>query len=276
MKKNTLLVTYDFTPEADNAISHAVTLAKRSNAIVQVLHIVNDNSDVEDARKKLTKKLETISSNEDYALEPYIRIGSIFEEIGDHATEIGARFVFMATHGMNLFQKLTGSRALKVITNSDSPFIVVQERKPRAEGYKKIVLPLDLSRDSKQKLKHAATVASHFDSKIFIIIPKEDTTEEKNDILRNVKFAKQYLTEKGAECEVHIAAGNDDFEKEVIRFAGSVEADLITIMNTGSESLLGVLGSSYAQTLITNDAHIPVLTVNPKEVGTGGGQGLFG
>ena len=53
--------------------------------------------------------------------------------------------------------------------------------------------------------------------------------------------------------------------KDVIRYAASIEADLISIMNLHEKSLMGMFGQTYEQQIITNEAEIPVLVLNPFE-----------
>ena len=45
-----------------------------------------------------------------------VRVGNIFDDIGDVAAELGISLIFMGTHGSSRWQKIIGSRALKVIT----------------------------------------------------------------------------------------------------------------------------------------------------------------
>jgi hypothetical protein len=58
------------------------------------------------------------------------------------------------------------------------------------------------------------------------------------------------------------------FDKEVVKYAVSVEADLIAIMNLNRSSFLSAITANYEQYIITNDALIPTLIVNPIEIGT--------
>jgi len=50
-----------------------------------------------------------------------------------------------------------------------------------------------------------------------------------------------------------------------------VDADLLAIMNLAQGNIFGVLGVPYEQEIITNEAMVPVLMMNPRETGTGGG-----
>ena len=59
----------------------------------------------------------------------------------------------MGTHGASRWQQIIGSRALKVITSSPVPFILVQEKLMNDTGYDHIVVPLDLNFETKQKLE---------------------------------------------------------------------------------------------------------------------------
>ena len=53
--------------------------------------------------------------------------------------------------------------------------------------------------------------------------------------------------------------------KDVVRHAAAIESDLISIMNLHEKSLMGILGQTYEQQIITNEAQIPVLITNPIE-----------
>ena len=58
-------------------------------------------------------------------------------------------------------------------------------------------------------------------------------------------------------------ADSAGFDKEVVKHAVKVDADLIAIMNLQKNQLLGMFGSNHEQYMITNEAQIPVLIVNP-------------
>jgi len=62
--------------------------------------------------------------------------------------------------------------------------------------------------------------------------------------------------------------------KAVVKHAIKVDADLITIMNLAQGNIFGVLGVPYEQEIITNEAQIPVMCMNPR-VNTGGGGWTF-
>ncbi|MBL7956447.1 MAG: universal stress protein [Flavobacteriales bacterium] len=270
---NKILVPTDFTKVADNAMSHAMRLAKHTGAEVYLLHVVANQDETEVTRRKLELEQQRAQAMEsEVRVHKLVRVGSIFDDIGDAAAEIDANLIVMGTHGMRGMQFITGSRALRVITSSNVPFVVVQERPIKEGGYDSIVVPLDLHKETRQKLTVVAEMARTFNSKVHLIVPKEEDEFLHKQLQNHIKFANQYLDERGIKHDAVIASEDSgDFVKAVIKHAVSVDADLIAIMNLAQGNIFGVLGVPYEQEVITNEAQIPVMCMNPKETGTGGG-----
>jgi nucleotide-binding universal stress UspA family protein len=256
------LVPHDFTPVADTALEHAAKVAITTQGEVHLLHVVSKPGQVEEARENLNKVIENATAKYGIAFTPHIRIGNIFDDIGDTAKEIKASLIFMGTHGARGWQKIVGSDALRVITHSEVPFIVVQQKGIKDTGYDDIVVPLDLDKETKQKLSIVADMAKYFNSRIHIITPTEDDEYLAHQLNSNIIFAKKFLSERGIEFTTHIA--EDDFERAIVRLATSIDADLIAIMNMQANKVAGnFFSSSSEQHLITNDAQIPICVVNP-------------
>jgi nucleotide-binding universal stress UspA family protein len=160
-------------------------------------------------------------------------------------------------------KKITGSYALKVITNSSVPFIVVQDQLMNETGYDSIVVPLDLNKQTKQKLELAASMALYFDSEVHLITPYESDEFLNNKLKANRAWAAKYLNSKSVKFTTHIVDKGDSLTEGIFKLSSEVDADLIAIMNLQNNSLMGVLGSSYQQEIISNELKIPVLCVNP-------------
>lgn len=271
--KKRILVPTDFTKVADCAMNHASALAELMDAEVNILHIVSKQSELEEARLKVAMEVERAKRWSDRVkVKTQVRVGSVYEEIGNTASEIGAELIIMGTHGMRGMQFITGSRALRVITNGNVPFIVVQERNIKENGYSDIVVPMDLQRETRQKVALVADMASYFNSKVHVITPRETDEFLHKQLENNIRFAKQYFGERRVELEATIAdVDSGSFVDAVVNHARKVDADLIAIMNLAKGNIFGVLGVPYEQEIITNEAMIPVMLMNPRESATGGG-----
>ena len=272
MSLKSILVPTDFTKEAHTAINHAVELANTINGEVILLHVVENKEDVEPTKAKLAEEQKLANEMEgSVPVKTMIRIGNIFDDIGDSAAEINASMIIMGTHGASGWQKVAGSHALKVVTNSSVPFVIVQNDMMHVGGYDKIMIPLDLHNETKQKLEIVADMAKYFGSEVHIFTPKETDEFLSNKLNGNIAWAKKYLAEKGIKSATHVSE-KGNFVKNMISTAQDLDIDLISIMNLQKNSLMGMFGSSYEQSIITNDAQIPVLCVNPKVVSSAGGS----
>lgn len=262
MEKKTIIVPHDFTPVADNALNHAINTAKTTGAEIYILHVVSKEKAIAEAEGKLKQLITKAAS--DVPMHPVVRVGNIFDDIGDFASEVHAELIFMGTHGQHGWQHITGSHALKVITHSTVPFIVVQEKGIKESGYDDIVVPLDLNKETKQKLAYVANIATYFKSRVHVITPDESDEFLRHQVKANIQFAVKFFQERGIEVTTKVAP-NSGFDKEVVKHAVSLDADLIAIMNLNRNNMLGVITASHEQYILTNDAQIPTLIVNPVQ-----------
>jgi nucleotide-binding universal stress UspA family protein len=275
MSKQIILIPVDFSNVSRVAMEHGVKLAQTINGEILLLHVVEGNTEVAAAKKKLEEEEKLITrSDANVSVKSMVRIGNIFDDIGDTASEVDARLIIMGTHGAKGWQKIAGSHALKVITHSNVPFLVVQNTGIKESGYDDIVVPLDLNKETKQKLDIVSNMARYFDSKIHIIAPYETDEFLVHKLNGNIAFAKKFLKDRGIVSTVKIAEKGKNFTKEIIKHAKEVDADLISIMNLGRTHFMG-LGGSEEQDIIANEANIPVMCVNPVSTTVSSGSVLF-
>lgn len=265
-KDKKILVPHDFTKVGDIAVDHALLMGKTIGADVVVIHIIENKKQIAEARLKLEALKDRLRVEKGATIETICRIGNIFEDIDKAATEMEASLIIMGTHGLRGMQFLTGGRALKIVTESSVPFIIVQERTIRAHGYHRLVVPLDLHKETKQKLSLVTDIARYFGSKVYLVSPGETDEFLKNQLDRNIIYAKDYLESKNIPYEVEITeTKSDGFVKSLLKYSAAVEADLICIMNFYDNSIMSIFNQNYEQQVITNEAQIPVLCVNPIE-----------
>jgi nucleotide-binding universal stress UspA family protein len=256
-----IITPYDFTRVSEVALDHALVMGKTIKATVYVTHIIDNKFQVAEAKAKMNALKEWVRTEKGENIETIVRIGNIFEDIDKVSSEMEADLIIMGTHGIRGMQFLTGSRALKIVTESLVPFIVTQERTIRPHGYHKLVVPMDLQKETKQKLTSVGNMAKYFNSKVYLVSPNETDEFLRNQLERNLAFAKEYLERRGIDYDVEITE-NKSFVKSMIKYAAAIEADLICIVNSHESGFMGMFSSSEEQQVINNDAQIPVLCVN--------------
>lgn len=275
MDKKLILVPTDFSKVGENALNHAIKVATNANAEVCMLHVVHKSDMLAEARAKLKIAKERAKQEYGFDVITVARVGTIFEDIGDMAEELEATLVIMGTQGLRGLQFITGGRALRIVTNANTPFIIVQERPIRENGYDDIVVPLDLHKETKQKLDLVADMAKYFDSRIHIIVPDETDEFLKNQVTRNLHSARAFFDQMEIPHTTRIAEYKGDFDDAIIDYAVELDADLISIMNLPGSSLANIIGGNYVQNIITNKAQIPAMLLNPRQVTTASIFGAF-
>jgi len=274
-KNSIILVPTDFSEQAATAIQHAATIARAAGDEVRLIHVVNSDTktklkkageSLDDLNAKMAKEVSAIEQTYGVKAGQHLREGSIFTTIGEVAEEIGARLMVMGTHGVVGMQHITGAWAVRVITSSTVPAIVVQKKKLVSEkGYENIVFPVDSAKETKQKVIHTVAMAKHFGSTVHILSSHEDDEFIANARDRNVQWAEGMFKKNGVAYTITQATkSGGDFAKQIIKFAAGKNADLIVILTYDAEMNLKtfVLGADNER-IINNDAQIPTMCVNP-------------
>lgn len=272
---NIILVPTDFTNEAECAINHGCMLAKRNNNELRLLHVLNkeskselkkNNEGVESIIQKLQNQCTYFAEKYGIKVAYILKEGSIFTLIGEVANELKAALVVMGTHGVVGMQKLTGSFAIKVIESSDVPVIVVKNKMPTEDGYKKIVLPVDFSVETKQKTMQTLNMAKMFDATVFLYKQKGIDEVHQNKVELNTQFIKRYLKDQEIPfVEEQQKKATVDFDKDFIQYAKDVEANLIIILTTKEKEFIEFMLGPVEQKVINNKEEIPVMCIHPLQ-----------
>ncbi|MBL7883162.1 MAG: universal stress protein [Bacteroidia bacterium] len=276
-----ILIPMDFSETALTAIEHAAFTAQIFKADLVLLHvaektwekfsIVSPELRVEaptDFVKAIEKRLEDIAAGirSKYGVKStcITTEGNIFSEIVNVSKEHEVDLVVMGTHGTSgVVEFFVGSNTYKVVTESICPVISVRAHANKV-GFKDIVLPIDDSKHSRQKVNHAIVMAKQFASKIHILglAEGDDATEMKKFELK-LEQIEEYLKKNDVLYSRKVINGGNQ-AKATYEYAKEINADLIVIMTDQDETLTGRLLGTYAQQII-NHSKIPVMSIQPVE-----------
>jgi nucleotide-binding universal stress UspA family protein len=259
-----ILVPTDFSKVGDCALQHAISLAGITGAEVSLLHIVASEKDKAAAETKLNAVIAAQQSS-GITIHPVIKTGNIFDDIGGVADTLGATLIVMGTHGVKGMQHVTGSYAVKVITNSSAPYIVVQQRPPRKE-IRTILFPVDMAKENKQSLAMTIKMAQTYKASVNLYVMHEEDSFLKNSIKRNAEYALQAFKKNNVNCIIEHATEKKNFVKQFLKHAGSIDADMIVVINTQERGVHELLSGTSEREVITNENEIPVMIINPMHI----------
>ncbi len=273
---NQILVPIDFSEQSIIALGQSYNLARLSKADIVLIHVIDDSSYLPFFQKKEDKELEQKISDElkklatettsktGVKVSTLIRKGKIYETIQEVATELNCSFIVMGTNGSVGLKRFIGSNALRVIRESPCPVITIKGKKHRT-GCKNIVLPLDVTKETKEKVNTAIEFAELFGSTIHLItVLNTDDEFIVNKLKRQMNQVHEFIREQNIPCTVEFILG-DDIPKEVIEFADRNKSDLIMIMTQQELNWTDLMFISSSAQEIINGTDIPVLSIRPKE-----------
>jgi nucleotide-binding universal stress UspA family protein len=273
-KKRTVLVPTDFTDVIEYAIEHGAGICKTQGYKLTLLHIINRDTKSYLKKEKLTgsvihdrleKKAKEISQEYGIEVDYIAKEGSIFSTIAEVAKEVGANKLVLGVHGKVGVQHIVGSYAMKVIESSPAPVIVVQKRGFR-DGYNNIVLPIDDTMESKQKVKWAIHIARKFNSNVHIFAMNISDSVRKSKIKGSVQQIKKFFAQNNINFTEKFADKGTAFPKQILSYSQSIDADLILIMTNPNNLLPTFMVSQWEEQILFNDSLIPIMAINPVDL----------
>ncbi len=276
-----ILIPYDFSETAELALEHATFMAKLHKAEVHLLHVIESYSFTSAISNAFTKsqteyesKIETSANvrlaeiadklhrSSGITVKTSTEVGKIYKKIISVAESMNIDIIVMGTHGASGFQEfLVGSNSYRVVMGAPCPVISVQTHAKKI-GFKDLVLPIDNSSVSRQKVKHAVELAKHYNSVVHIagIMTMNDVEMQRRFEVK-VYQVKEYCEEHEIPYTVKMFKG-DNISTLTMEYASQINADLIIIM-TEQESA-GLFMGSFAQQVV-NHSKIPVMSIRPDE-----------
>ncbi len=277
-----IVIPIDFSETALLAIEHAAFMAKLYQADLLLVHIVEHNwqsfSIVAPEIKfelpgnifslietKLQDIAERIRADYGVNASTLSTEGVVCEEIVELARTEKADLIVMGTHGVSGFAEVfMGSNSFRVVTLSPCPILTVQTHSRRV-GFSEILLPIDNSRHSRQKVKYTAELAKQYGARINILgLLEEDDRGDLDKFEKKVEQVRIFIESCGIQVTVHKRIGGN-LARNTLEFAKLNNADLIVIMTDQEENFTGSFLGPYAQQIV-NHSWIPVLSFKPIEV----------
>lgn len=270
VEKSMILVTWDFTEVSENALLHAQIAAKKIRTKVVLLHIVKKDSEIQPAEERLHGVIADKYNHYDPKPEALVVAGTIFTSITETAEEHGAKMVFMGTHGIKGTQKLFGSWALKVISSSKVPFVVVQGPPAANLEYKNLLFPVNYRKENKESVNWISFFSRYFSTKINMFTAKHTDPAFVKGLESNIMFLTKNFVSKGVEFVSEEAETDKDFATQVVEHAKKINTDAIFIVTTKDIGIADYMLGAHEQYIIANKYEIPVICINPRPPKVGG------
>jgi len=276
MKK--ILVAVDFSECSVNALEHAITIANKADAGLDMIFVIKPDS----SRDIFSEGPQTLSSmvkdKFDELIEKYqhklghhkmhflIREGKVYQEIVKEADHKDVFLVMAGTHGASGFEEFwIGSNANRIVSSLRKPVITIRGGVNINRHLEKIVLPLDSTPETRQKVPFTAYMAKIFNAEMHVL---RVYTSSVQAVVRKIdSYAEQVVKHLEEENIRYVleSVQADNLTDSTIEYALKINANLISIMTEQEISAKNLLLGPYAQQMV-NHSPIPVLSIHPKEL----------
>src|SRR4030043_424202 len=180
MEIKNFIVPIDFSEESLKGLQLAILFSRKTYVNIQMVYVLRKSAEnvpgtadlkteqAKDAFKSIIDKYTPELKNNS-KLRYIIKKGKVYQEIVNQAQSYKDSVVTASTHGASGFEEFfIGSNAYKIISATRRPVITIRKGKC-PEKIKKIVLPIDISGDSRQKVPLTAELAKFFNAEIHIL-----------------------------------------------------------------------------------------------------------
>jgi nucleotide-binding universal stress UspA family protein len=275
----TIISAVDFSDCSINALEHAVSIAKHSGSNLLMLWVNNpyttktilssDMSDdlVEEVEHQFTKLINKYGPElPDTKIDYIIREGKVYKEVVNQARESEAWLIVAGTHGSSGFEELwMGSNANRIVTAAPCPIITIRTGVEIGRNLKTIVMPMDNTMETRQKVPFTCELAQAYDAEVHILAIFTTIIDEIRDKVQiYAKQAAKYLKENGVKHLI-VELEAENLSTTTIEYAKKVDANLISIMTEQEKTAINLWLGPYAQQMV-HHSPIPVLSIHPKEI----------
>jgi len=272
MKK--ILAAIDFSKGSLRALKYAINIANRIEADVLMCWVLKPESNdsifansVDKITTEAKKRFEDIIKEfkkdlKKGKLDYKIREGKVHIEIANQAKYSDVALIVTGTHGVSGFEEFwLGSNARRIVTAAPCPVITIRYDYCHTKCIDKIVMPIDTSINSRQKVPFTTELARLFDAEIHVL-GTASSASEKKVVKKYADQAMNYIKENEVKC---VYAESKKKPADVITYAKDVDANMISIMTEQEPSTISILLGASAEQVVTHSP-IPVLSVHPREL----------
>jgi nucleotide-binding universal stress UspA family protein len=277
-----ILIPVDFSPAGDCALEHGAYLANVYRADMLLLHIMegigtyphewfNDDkskgANKELIQIKVAEKLgqyaEDITKKYGVYVQSIVTTGKPASKIVEAVEAHDINLIVMGTHGSSGFEEFfMGGNAHKVVNLSPCPVITVRAGF-KSGGFKSIVLPIDETLHSRQKVSNVLPLATKCKSEVHVlgVVQSSDKTDMAK-LKTKISTVQEAVEKAGLVCVCKMVKGNN-IAMEAMKYAEDVNAELLSIMTDHESDMTGMFMGTFARQIV-NHSKVPVLSIKPE------------
>ena len=207
-----IIVAVDFSNTSIHAVEYAISLANKMKSDIHLIWVdkvstqesvypdtTNENRN--EAKKRFDELIGQYSKNlvKGICMEYKLKKGRIYREVDNLARQTEAELIVTGAHGISGYEEYwIGSNAYKIVTYTNCPVITVRHDFTIKKKIDRIVVPMDGSNETLQKIPFVVKLATLFKSEIHLVATH-------NSHLKSIQRITEKITQTAIELSlIHI------------------------------------------------------------------------
>jgi len=282
----TIVIGIDFSRTSIIALKYSVMIAQKVDASIMMVNVVkqkdyetslrkSDGIMLSEIEKNLNELCKIYGKDVPGGLEYRIRNGKVYNEISNQARYSDAWLIVSGAHGLSGFEELwVGNNAYRIVSLASCPVISIRKGEGSTHLPERIVLPLDSTTETIQKLPFTIELARLFQSEIHILsLYSSRIPNIKTQVGQSAQMAVDMMREKNVPYK-SIELEADNLTVATLDYVKKINAGMVSIMTEQEFSPKNVLLGPYAEQMI-NQSPVPVLSLKTKVFQDTDETGLF-
>ncbi len=277
---DSILIPTDFSNLAESALKVGLAIAKRQNAKIILLHVIDRyaylqanevyisdvsvgkeiKSTIASRLNNLAGKIKTLMGID---ISGVVLEGSPSDTICRIAIENKISLIVMGTHGTSGIREFfMGSESFRVIKNAVCPVLTIPGNW-RKTYFEKVLFPVRFSPGNLDKYFFARPIIEKNNSEVMVL---GLTDPDRPDDLKEVDSLMEKLKKQLKTDRVHfnsMLTASKDFPTSIIDNSIEFEADLIVLSANLDYTVKNFFLGQFAQQVV-NHSHLPVLSIRPS------------
>ncbi|MFZ4401528.1 MAG: hypothetical protein ACOYO1_15960 [Bacteroidales bacterium] len=261
-KNQQIIVFTDFSEKSIIALNHGKILAEvLEKELTMVCFSQNNEEDY-----ILQQKMLSIAKSENVTVNTFLLKGKLAEAYNKMVPEINAILVIVCYNDTLPKGEFHPLKLLKLFHKSRIPYIFANNSIKDASYYKKIILPIDSTKESKEKVLWANYFGRFNESELIIMAATVKDEYLLRKLNNNLKFIKKIFDSFEVNYEIRRTTEKQHtIDLAAIHSADEEQAGLVIILSTRSYGIIDLIKGPKELKLICNKSNVSIMCLNQRD-----------
>lgn len=264
MSINTILVPYDFSDCATDALRVAAKIARHTGACIDVVHLYEQMTDFHTENQRIREEIEArlelvpgLPFLDGIELKKFMLRQMSLGEMFKNERLAAADLIVMGSHGASGLRGIVGSNTQRIVRQAPMPVLVIKQHIESFE-VRDLVYASNFTQQDVEKFDAFLPLIEIFDPKIHLLkVNTPKNFERSEDSNRSIDAFLQHHPLRKFTATIY----NDlSIEEGILNFSRGIDADLIAMATHGRTGFFHVVNGSLTEDIV-NHTTFPVLSV---------------